>query len=257
MVSLSEGNCQKTKVIQKKVLKVDYARIVKRIETELQQKADPTKAAGVKRYFKETINPRGVTLPQVRSIEKELWQELKAELALKDALKLTELLFETGYWEDPVIGMGFVNRFSVEFTEKELKRFEKWVDCYINNWAHCDDLCNHSVGALLQKKPELAKELIGWTKSENRWKRRAAAVSFILPARKGLFEKEILEIAERLFSDKKDDLVQKGNGWMLREFGKPKESKLVALLRKHQKEVPRTTMRYAIERLPAKLKKGL
>jgi 3-methyladenine DNA glycosylase AlkD len=236
---------------------MDYAKTAKRIETELQKKADSKKAEGAKRYFKETINPRGVTLPQVRSIEKELWQESKGEMQLEDALNLTEQLFETGYWEDPVIGMGFVNRFSEEFSEKELKRFEQWLDCYINNWAHCDDLCNHSIGDLLQQKPELAKRLVNWTQSENRWKRRAAAVSFILPARRGLFEKEILEIAERLFADKKDDLVQKGNGWMLREFGKPKEKKLVAFLRKHRERIPRTTMRYAIERLPKNLKKGL
>ncbi len=236
---------------------MDYSKIVKRIGTELQKKADPIKADGARRYFKETIHPRGVTLPTVRGLEKELWQELKGEMELKDALQLTELLFETGYWEDPVIGMGFVNRFSTEFTEKELERFEKWIDCYINNWAHCDDLCNHSIGDLLQQKPELAKQLISWTQSENRWKRRASAVSFILPARKGLFETEILSIAERLFADKKDDLVQKGNGWMLREFGKPKQAKLAAFLRKHQKEIPRTTMRYAIERLPKNLKKGL
>ncbi len=236
---------------------MNHKKIVEHIGKELQKKSDPIKAEGARRYFKETIHPRGVTLPTVRGIEKELWQELKGEMELKDALQLTELLFETGYWEDPVIGMGFVNRFEKEFTEKKLERFEKWIDCYINNWAHCDDLCNHSIGDLLQQKPELAKKLISWTQSENRWKRRASTVSFILPARKGLFETEILSIAERLFADKKDDLVQKGNGWMLREFGKPKQAKLVAFLRKHQKEIPRTTMRYAIERLPKNLKKGL
>lgn len=236
---------------------MNYKKVVERIGKELQKKADPIKAEGAKRYFKETIHPRGVTLPTVRGIEKELWPGFKPEMELEDALKLTELLFETGYWEDPIIGMGFVNRFEKEFGEKELKRFEKWIDCCINNWAHCDDLCNHNLAAVLERYPRLAKELIVWTQSENRWKRRAAAVSFILPARKGLFEKEILEIAKKLFADKKDDLVQKGNGWMLREFGKSKQAKLVAFLRKHRERIPRTTMRYAIERLPPGLKKGL
>lgn len=236
---------------------MNFQKIVERIEKKLQKKADSKKAEGARRYFKETIHPRGVTLPQVRNIEKELWQELKEEMELEDALRLAELLFETGYWEDPVIGMGFVNRFSTEFAEKELKRFEHWIDLHIANWAHCDDLCNHNIAAVLEKNPRLAKELIAWTQSENRWKRRASAVSFILPARRGLFEREIISIAEKLFADKKDDLVQKGNGWMLREFGKPKEAKLVAFLRKHRERIPRTTMRYAIERLPERLKKGL
>lgn len=236
---------------------MDTKKLAERIGRQLRQQANSKIAEGQKRYFKEIIRPRGLTLPTVRKQEKKLWQELQEEMKLETALELTEQLFETGYWEDPVIGMAFVNRFEKEFGEKELKCFEKWIDLYINNWAHCDDLCNHNVAAVLEKHPLLAKELIAWTQSENRWKRRASAVSFILPARKGLFEKEILSIAERLFADKKDDLVQKGNGWMLREFGKPKQAKLVAFLRKHRERIPRTTMRYAIERLPKNLKKRL
>ena len=72
-----------------------------------------------------------------------------------------------------------------------------------------------------------------------------------------MFEKEILEVAVRLFSDKKDDLVHKGNGWMLREYGKSQPKKLLAFLRKHKAEIPRTTMRYALEKFSKADKKGL
>lgn len=227
------------------------------IEKKLLEKADSKKAEGARRYFKETIHPRGVPLPQVRTLEKELWNQNKKELSLSFCLDLTGELFKTGYWEDPIIGMGLVQRFGKKLGKKELKRFEQWIDCYINNWAHCDDLCNHLVGVALENESKLARKLVQWTSSENRWKRRASAVSFILPARKDLFEPEILKIAERLFADKTDDLVQKGNGWMLREYGKTKPKKLLAFLRKHRENIPRVTMRYALEKFLSAEKKGL
>ena len=92
-----------------------------------------------------------------------------------------------------------------------------------------------------------------WAKSKNRWLKRASAVSLIVPARKGLFLKDALEICDILLADG-DDMVQKGYGWLLKE-----ES------RKHQKEVfdyvvlnhgvmPRTALRYAVELMPKELK---
>ncbi|MFH0954911.1 MAG: DNA alkylation repair protein [Candidatus Micrarchaeota archaeon] len=231
--------------------------IAKWIAIRLEKKANLKRAAGSFAYFKEKINPRGVTVPKVREIEKELWNLHQKEFSLDFCLDLTEELFQSGYWEDPVVGMGLVRRFENEFDETTFKRFENWVKKYVSNWAHCDDLCNHLVGSVLENQPELAKQVVGWAKSENRWVRRAAAVSFILPARKGLFEREILEIAERLFSDKTDDLVQKGNGWMLREYGKTQPKKLLAFLKKHRENIPRVTMRYALEKFSAKEKKGL
>ena len=81
--------------------------------------------------------------------------------------------------------------------------------------TQCDTLCNHSVGEFIQMYPGFLEELKKFSKSENRWMRRAAAVSLIIPARSGRFLDDILEISDRLLTDK-DDLVQKGYGWMLK-----------------------------------------
>ena len=93
--------------------------------------------------------------------------------------------------------------------------FEKWVDKYVSNWASCDTLCNHTVGTFVEMYPDYISRLKEWAHSENRWMKRAAAVTLIIPARKGLFLKDIFEIADTLFYDT-DDLVQKGYGWMLK-----------------------------------------
>ncbi|MBU1930968.1 DNA alkylation repair protein [Candidatus Micrarchaeota archaeon] len=236
---------------------MNQKKLVLRIGKTLQQKASPKIAAGSKHYFKETIQPRGIKLPAVRAFEKELWKELKNEIDLKQALGLTEALFETGYMEDPFLGMGMVRRFEKEFDAKTFSRFEKWVDRYITNWAHCDDLCAHLIAPTIKQNPVLVKKMQKWPFSPNRWKRRASIVSFVPLAGKGLFEKEIVETAEKLLSDQEDDLVHKGNGWVLRELGKHNKKRLLAFLKKHRSRIPRVTMRYALERTPKHLKKGL
>ena len=103
---------------------------------------------------------------------------------------------------------------------------------YISNWASCDTLCNHAVGSFIVRYPEYLERLKGWTASPNRWVKRAAAVSLIVPARNGEFLADIFEIADLLLLDK-DDLVQKGYGWMLKEAS-----------RRHQQEV----FEYVLER---------
>ena len=86
--------------------------------------------------------------------------------------------------------------------------------------------------------------------------RRAAAVSFILPARAGANLADVLPIAKALLHDT-DDLVQKGCGWMLREAAKNHPQEIIDYIEAHKKTMPRTMLRYAIERMPADIKKQL
>jgi 3-methyladenine DNA glycosylase AlkD len=105
------------------------------------------------------------------------------------------------------------------------------------------------VGDLVQKYPQCLENLKIWTKSKNRWLRRAAAVTLILPARNGKFSKEAFEIADILFYDN-DDLVQKGYGWLLKEMSKLHEKEVFEYVMKRKKDMPRTALRYAIEKMP-------
>ena len=113
---------------------------------------------------------------------------------------------------------------------------------------------------------ELVNLLKIWATSSNRWLRRGAAVSLIIPARKGLFLNDIIEIAGILLSDK-DDMVQKGYGWMLKaasmseSFVKGDESTkkkhldaVFDFVIMNKSVMPRTALRYAIEKMPADLK---
>ena len=84
--------------------------------------------------------------------------------------------------------------------------------------------------------------------------RRAAAVSLIVPAKKGLFLKDVFEIADKLLVDK-DDMVQNGYGWMLKVSCQKHEEEVFDYVMANKTLMPRTALRYAIEKMPADLKK--
>jgi 3-methyladenine DNA glycosylase AlkD len=105
----------------------------------------------------------------------------------------------------------------------------------------------------VQKYPASITEIVSWTASSNRWLKRASAVSLIIPAKKGLFINEIFTISDRLLTDN-DDMVQKGYGWMLKEASNLHQDDVYHYVLKHRHDMPRTALRYAIEKMPPDLK---
>ncbi|MFH1258092.1 MAG: DNA alkylation repair protein [Candidatus Micrarchaeota archaeon] len=230
-------------------------KLVSEIRRELRRHATEKQRKGAFYYFKEKIKPIGAKLPEVGRIAKEFDRKHYADLGLVSLLNLCSELQKGGWFEEQIIAGYLADFHRKEFTQETFGIFEGWVDDHVDNWANCDNLCNHAVAACVEKYPALLDELKKWTSSENRWKRRAAAVTLILPARHGKFLKEVLEIAERNIYDK-DDMVQKGTGWLLREAAKKHEDEVFAFLLKH-KDAGRTLLRYAVERFPGKRKKAV
>ena len=109
-----------------------------------------------------------------------------------------------------------------------------------------------------KKYLDLIDKLKSWSHSKNMWLRRASAVSFI--TRIGAFYatrrnlKDIFEVAETLLHDK-EDLVQKGYGWMLKTASVHNPKEVFEFVMKYKSSMPRTALRYAIEKMPANLKK--
>ena len=140
-----------------------------------------------------------------------------------------------------------------KYTPDDLPIFEKWINNYVDNWASCDTLCNHTVGKFVEMYPELISELKRWATSTNRWMKRASAVSLIIPARHGMFLKDIIEIADILLMDN-DDMVQKGYGWMLKAASQAHQKEIFEYVMSKKTVMPRTALRYAVEKMPAELK---
>jgi 3-methyladenine DNA glycosylase AlkD len=135
------------------------------------------------------------------------------------------------------------------FEKSDLETFERWIDTYINNWAKCDGFCNHTVGDFIEKFPESIALIYVWAESKNRWLRRASAVSFIVPAKRGKHLNAVFAITDLLLRDQ-DDMVQKGYGWLLKEASRKHCQEVFSYVMKHKSVMPRTALRYAVELMP-------
>jgi len=112
-----------------------------------------------------------------------------------------------------------------------------------------DTLCPQVLGALLVDYPDLLTEIAEWAGAPNRWVRRASIVAFLKLLKKEQYLDAAYAMAARHFASG-DDLVQKANGWLLREAGKRDAQRLEKFLLANGLAMPRTTLRYAIERFP-------
>jgi 3-methyladenine DNA glycosylase AlkD len=168
---------------------------------------------------------------------------------------LCEGLLKPDYMEEAFIVFEWAYRLRGEYQPEDFVVSENWLNNYVNNWAKCDTLYNHTIGSFVEKYPRYIANLKGWTSSENRWLRRASAVTLVLPARKGQFLEDVFQIADSLLQDD-DDLVQKGYGWMLKGASKPYQKEVYDYVMRNNKLMPRTALRYAIEKMPEDLRRS-
>ncbi len=226
--------------------------VITAIRRELAQQADDKTISITKKFFKEHIIFYGVPNNTVKKIAAKFYPQVKP-LGKKEIFRLCEELLKSEYMEEAFIACEWSYRVHSLYESDDFYMFEHWIGKYINNWAECDTLCNHSVGALVDKYPQYLANLKQWAKSDNRWMRRASAVTLIIPAKQGKFLKDILEIADILLKDT-DDLVQKGYGWMLKDASVMHQKEIFDYVMKNKKIMPRTALRYAIERFPQDLR---
>ena len=227
--------------------------ITKKIRQELKQNSDPhTKETG-QNFFKEKVKIYGVKTALVTKIAKSFDKEVLV-LDKKEAFALCEELWQSGYMEESFVSCHFSYLLRKNYEPADFKVFEKWVENYVSNWASCDTLCNHTIGSFVEMYPKYLENLKKWARSENRWVKRASAVTLIIPARHGKFLEDIFGIANILLLNE-DDLVQKGYGWMLKAASQAHQKEVFGYVMKNKDKMPRTALRYAIEKMPEALRK--
>ena len=226
--------------------------ILEKVRKELKNNIDEKTQKSSQNFFKEKIKFYGVKVPVVNKISKTLFTLIKTESKSK-IFDLCEKLWQSGILEESFVACNWSYRIHKQYEPQDIHIFEKWIDNYVNNWASCDTLCNHTVGQFIEMYPDNISRLKNMASSENRWMRRASAVTLIIPARKGKFLSDILQIADILLLDK-DDVVQKGYGWMLKAASEANQQEIFNYVIKNKSVMPRTALRYAIEKMPAELK---
>jgi len=208
-------------------------------------------------YFKpgERVHFTGVKSSGVRSIEKEMFQMVRAVWAFDDALSYCDLMLRARSHECKIVGLLLLGRYHADFPDTLLPRTRGWLAAgRCANWAAVDTLAPTLLTPLIRRRPALARRLRAWLSDANTWVRRAAVVALVPLARKGEMLDHAYASVDRLLGDR-EDLIHKACGWLLREAGKTDPERLVAYLLDRGPRIPRTALRYAIERLPAPRRK--
>jgi 3-methyladenine DNA glycosylase AlkD len=230
--------------------------VAREITSRLRRKGDPVRARGARQYFKHQIVALGVTTPALRSFVRERVRELRGQWGAPQAIELCGRLLREPELEIRAAGILILGAFRKQLTPSLLKRAERWLNRRLDNWALVDGFCSAVLSPQLERHPEVEKTLNAWSDAESLWPRRAALVTLVPFARHGNFLNAAYRLAREHFADS-EDLMHKATGWLLREAGKTDMPRLKRFLLKHGTAIPRTALRYAIERFPASERKKL
>ncbi|MAF80639.1 DNA alkylation repair protein [bacterium] len=225
------------------------SKLIGDITRELKRVAETDYQKAQQWFFKEEISLLGVRVGKVRAIGNRFYSQLKGA-DKKEIFDTAEDLMRVDLQELRVIGTQWARKQQKHFATKDFSRFERWLKKYVSNWAICDGVSVWLVGELLRQHPSLIPRTVSWRKSNNRWLRRAAAVALITPVRGRQNLAAVFKCADALLVDE-DDMVQKGYGWLLKEASGEYPKEVFAYVQKRKGDMPRTALRYAIEKLPA------
>lgn len=223
------------------------------VQSEFEARREPQFSENLRWFFKEQVDPYGVRGVDIRDVARLVYREVKGWPA-KQRDQLCEALWKTGRLETGALVSHLYRRFRKQCGAREFALFERWIDRYVHNWAHTDGVASWLLSACVENEPALIERLFLWTRSKNRWKRRAAAVALLQEAKQGRHTEAIFRMAEALFPDA-DPMVQKGVGWLLKETYANKPDATVAFLNERKAEASRVTLRYAAEKMSAEDKR--
>jgi 3-methyladenine DNA glycosylase AlkD len=223
------------------------------VRRRLREVGDPKDAIFLQRFFKtgpgqygEGDQFLGIRVPMTRTLSREF-----AALSIGD----TEKLLHDKWHEARMLALLLlVNRYERGHASEKAAVFRAYLanTSRINNWDLVDLSAPNIVGAHLEMRSRAPLDKLA--KSNNLWERRIAIVATYWFIRRGDFD-DTRRIATTLLGDS-HDLIHKAVGWMLREVGKRDERVLDAFLEQHAGDMPRTALRYSIERMsPAKRKR--
>jgi len=223
------------------------AREVAEIRRRVRALADPAQALFAQRYFKTGPGQYGegdvflgIRAKPIHALSREF-----RGLAPRDAFAL----MRSRYHEERIVALLILVLHYAKADDaarREIYRGYLAHTRWINNWDLVDASAHHIVGAHLQTRSR--RPLYRLARSRSLWERRIAMIATLHYIRAGDFA-DALAVAD-ILRDDDEDLIHKAAGWMLREVGKRDRAVLERYLRDHCRTMPRTMLRYAIERFP-------
>lgn len=226
------------------------ANLAKHIRKLLRDHGSAEHAASVQRFFTEPVTSHGWRTADLRKAAVRMRRAILAQAGPDYLLQVADKLFRGSVVEEKSMAVLLLEKSVPEFAEREFRLLQGWLD-RVRTWDDHDALVHTLLGPMLAAKPGRARLTLRWAKSKNRWHRRAAAVVLIRGARKGMFEPEIRRASNRLLGDE-DEMVQKGLGWLLREWAKKSPKRAIPYLLRIRTRSPRLVLRTACEKLNSK-----
>jgi 3-methyladenine DNA glycosylase AlkD len=227
--------------------------MIAEIQNQLSNLADAGDASFLQKYFKTGPGQygegdifRGIRVPALRKLALS-YRALELEQAVR--------LLHSSYHEDRLLALLILSgRFAKEDEAGRAVIYRLYLDNtqFINNWDLVDSSAERIVGAYLKDKDRTPLDQLA--QSPSIWERRIAIIATFHYIRYNDFD-AALSIAQRLLTDR-EDLIHKAVGWMLREVGKRDLQRQEIFLRANYRRMPRTMLRYAIEKFPEEKRQG-
>ena len=169
-------------------------------------------------------------------------------MSIDEYLLLGDKLVSTGKYEEASFAIRFIVVQKKRLTGDSFNKFGNWLENGIINWAHTDMLCGELLSFLIASRAKEIESLTEWIHSSSVWKRRAVPVTLIDILKMDLPLQRILKVIEPLMEDK-EQMVQKGLGWFLREAWKRYPEQIEIFLLKWKDRCGRIIIQYACEKM--------
>ena len=146
--------------------------ILTQIRQDIINNIDKNSSVSHDKFFKEDESAKtyGLKTAEVHKIAKTVFEQVK-DFSKQAIFELCEELWESGYMEEVFVACNWSEILHKKYEQTDFYTFERWLGNYVTNWAHCDTLCNHTIGSFVMTYPDYINNLKRWAKSPNRWLR--------------------------------------------------------------------------------------
>jgi len=206
--------------------------ILNNLQREIAKQDKPANRTDYQRFFKEKLkHPVGLRAPILRKISSQCFKEIKSR-PVQEILGCCDELLASGKRYMKFFAFEWAINVEKQYRPQDFKLFELWLKEYVDGWGTCDHLCCGPIGKLVHRFPDLFSKTHVWTRSRSK----------------------VFQTADSMLVDK-DDMVQKGYGWMLKEASNRFPVEVFDYVMENKSRMPRTALRYAIEKLPENKRK--
>jgi 3-methyladenine DNA glycosylase AlkD len=236
-------------------MSAEKTNILDRLREEIRRHDKPKFRRNYQRFHREELaEPEGIRTDLLRGMSNRAYRTVR-HLTMAEILEICESLLASDERYMQFFAFDWAEKLAGRYGRSDFTRFQRWLKLHVDSWSSCDHLCCGALGKVICQYPALVPRTRKWSKSRNRWLRRASAVSLIVSLRRSLDLSEGIKTADLLLADT-DDMVQKGCGWMLKEASRRFPKKVFDYVVAHKHMMSRTTLRYAIEKLSAGQRKA-